>query len=43
MHAGQGVKSEEHLELMKRNTGQARDLLMQHNLRLVIIMANNYK
>lgn len=35
------MKLEEHLDLMKRNTGQERDLLMQHNVRLVIIMANN--
>ena len=39
----QGLKSEEHLELLKRNAAQARDLLIQHNVRLVISMAKNYK
>ena len=39
----QGLKSEEHLELVKSNAAQARDLLIQHNVRLVISMAKNYK
>jgi DNA-directed RNA polymerase sigma subunit (sigma70/sigma32) len=39
----QGMMSEEHLELMKRNAAQARDLLIQHNVRLVISMAKKYK
>ncbi len=40
---GQGLKSEAHLELVRKNAVEARNLLTQHNVRLVISMAKNYR
>ena len=39
----QGLKSEEHVLLVRKNATEARDLLIQHNVRLVISMAKNYR
>ena len=39
----QGLKSEDHVLLMRKNATEARNLLIQHNVRLVISMAKNYK
>ena len=39
----QGLKSEEHVLLVRKNATEARNLLLQHNVRLVISMAKNYK
>ncbi len=39
----QGLKSEEHVLLVRKNATEARNLLIQHNVRLVISMAKNYR
>ncbi len=38
----QGLKSEEHVLLVRKNATEARNLLLQHNAPLVISMAKTY-
>ena len=39
----QGLKSEAHMRLVLANGAAARGLMLQHNLRLVISIAKNYR
>ena len=37
-----GLRSASHLHLLQSNAGTARSLMLRHNLRLIILVANRY-